>query len=56
MQYFSTFEGIKGWVGAGGALAPQKDSDLAAYSTDLDRKVAQMLAQTRPACASTART
>ena len=33
MQYFSTFEGVKGWVAAGGALAPQKDSDLSAYGT-----------------------
>ncbi len=43
MQYFSTFEGVKGWVAAGGALAPQKDSDLSAYGSDFDRKVAQVL-------------
>jgi alpha-glucoside transport system substrate-binding protein len=43
MQYFSTFEGIKGWVAAGGAIAPQKDSSLSAYGTDFDRKVAQTL-------------
>jgi len=43
MQYFSTFDGVKGWVAAGGALSPHKDSQLSAYGTDLDRKVAQVL-------------
>lgn len=43
MQYFTTFDGVKGWVAAGGALSPHKDSQLSAYGTDLDRKVAQTL-------------
>ncbi len=43
MQYFSTFDGVKGWVASGGALAPQKDSSLSAYTNDMDRKVAQTL-------------
>ncbi len=43
MQYFSTFDGVAGWVSVGGALSPHKNSNLAAYSTDLDRKVAQTL-------------
>jgi len=43
MQYFTTFDGVKGWVAAGGAIAPQKDSTLAAYNSDMDRKVAQTL-------------
>jgi alpha-glucoside transport system substrate-binding protein len=43
MQYFSTFEGIRGWVSAGGAIAPQKDSDLSAYTNPFDRSVAEVL-------------
>ncbi|HEX6607411.1 MAG TPA: ABC transporter substrate-binding protein [Chloroflexia bacterium] len=43
LQYFSTFDGVKGWVQQGGAIAPQNDSDLAAYGSDMDRKVAQTL-------------
>ncbi|HMA34854.1 MAG TPA: ABC transporter substrate-binding protein [Chloroflexia bacterium] len=43
MQYFSTFDGVKGWVQAGGALSPHKNSDITAYSTAMDRKVAQTL-------------
>ncbi len=40
MEWFSTYDGVKGWVKQGGALAPQKDSNLADYPSDLDRKVA----------------
>jgi alpha-glucoside transport system substrate-binding protein len=43
MQYFSTYEGIKGWVVQGGALAPQKDSNLNDYANAVDRKVADTL-------------
>jgi alpha-glucoside transport system substrate-binding protein len=43
MQYFSTFDGVKGWVQQGGAIAPQKDSDLATYTTAIDKKVAETL-------------
>jgi alpha-glucoside transport system substrate-binding protein len=43
MQYFSTFEGVHGWVSAGGAIAPQKDSDMSAYTNPFDRKVAEVL-------------
>lgn len=43
MQWFSTYDGVRGWVKQGGALAPQKDSNLADYPSDLDRKVAQTL-------------
>lgn len=43
LQYFSTFEGVRGWVSVGGALAPQKDSDMSAYSNAFDRKVAEVL-------------
>jgi alpha-glucoside transport system substrate-binding protein len=43
MQYFATYEGVKGWVQAGGALSPHKDSSLDDYGTDTDRKVAEIL-------------
>ena len=43
MQYFTTYASVKGWVAAGGALAPHKDSNLADYTTDTDRKVAETL-------------
>jgi alpha-glucoside transport system substrate-binding protein len=43
MQYFSTYEGIRGWVVQGGALAPQKDSNLNDYANAVDRKVAETL-------------
>jgi alpha-glucoside transport system substrate-binding protein len=43
MQFFSTFDSVKGWAAVGGALAPQKDSDLSVYSNPMDRKVAQTL-------------
>jgi len=43
LQYFSTFDGVKGWVTAGGALSPHNNSDLAAYATPMDKKVAQTL-------------
>jgi alpha-glucoside transport system substrate-binding protein len=45
MQYFTTFDGVKGWVAAGGAISPHKDSQLSGYTTELDRKVAQVLLQ-----------
>jgi alpha-glucoside transport system substrate-binding protein len=43
MQWFTTFEGVKGWAAAGGALAPHNDSDPNVYSNDVDKGVAQIL-------------
>jgi len=43
MQYFSTGEGIKGWLAAGGALGMQKDVDLAWYGSDLERDIAGLV-------------
>ena len=43
MQYFTTYEGVKGWVSAGGALSPHKSSSLEDYGNDVDRKVAEVL-------------
>jgi len=42
MQLFSTGAGVKGWMAAGGALAPQKDSKLDWYGDPTERKVAEL--------------
>jgi len=46
MQYFTTFDSLKGWVGTptGGALSPHNDVDLSAYGSDVERKVQEVLA------------
>jgi len=41
LQWFSTYDGVQGWVKQGGAIAPQKDSNLADYPSEMDRKVAE---------------
>jgi alpha-glucoside transport system substrate-binding protein len=43
MQYFSTGEGIRGWLAAGGALGMQKDVDLSWYGSDLERDIATLV-------------
>jgi len=43
MQWFSTFDGVKGWVQAGGALAPQNDADPKAYTSAIDARVADLI-------------
>jgi alpha-glucoside transport system substrate-binding protein len=43
MQYFSTFDGVKGWVEQGGTNAPQKDADLSVYPDAMSKQVAQTL-------------
>jgi len=43
MEYFTTYDSVRGWVAAGGALSPHKNSNLADYGNDVDRKVAQTL-------------
>jgi alpha-glucoside transport system substrate-binding protein len=45
MQLFSTGAGVKGWMAAGGALAPQKDSKLDWYGDPTERKVAELASQ-----------
>jgi len=42
MQLFSTGEGIKGWLAAGGALAPQKDAQLEWYGSETERGIAKI--------------
>jgi alpha-glucoside transport system substrate-binding protein len=43
MQFFSTGEGIRGWLAAGGALGMQRDVDLSWYGSDLERDIAALV-------------
>ncbi len=43
MQYFATGASVEGWVRAGGAISPHKDSDLSWYSNLVDKKVAEVI-------------
>lgn len=45
MDFFSRGESMKGWLGAGGALAPQNDAKLEWYTNDIERKVAQFISE-----------
>lgn len=42
MQFFSTGEGVKGWIAAGGALSMQKDTQLDWYGVPLERDIAEI--------------
>ena len=44
MQYFAKAEHLKAWLAVGGAIAPQKDADLAWYQNEVDKGVAAILA------------
>ena len=43
MQFFSTGAGVKGWLAAGGALSPHKDTQLEWYGNDIERGVAKLV-------------
>lgn len=43
MAYLATGESMKGWVEAGGFIAPHQDSELDWYQTDVDRRFAELL-------------
>jgi alpha-glucoside transport system substrate-binding protein len=43
MQYFSMADSVKGWVTAGAAISPHKDSSLDWYTSDTAKGVAQIL-------------
>jgi len=43
MQFFATGASIEGWVKAGGAISPHKDSSLDWYTNVVDRKVAEVI-------------
>jgi alpha-glucoside transport system substrate-binding protein len=45
LQWFSSAEHLKPWLQTGGTIAPQNDVDLAWYGKDIDRGVAEILAQ-----------
>jgi alpha-glucoside transport system substrate-binding protein len=43
MEYFSTGESVRGWLGAGGALSPHIDASLDWYGNDVERGVAALV-------------
>lgn len=43
MEFFSTGEGVKGWLQAGGALSPHKDAQLDWYGDDVERGIAALV-------------
>ncbi len=43
MQYFATGASVEGWVKAGGAISPHKDSQLSWYTNVVDQKVAEII-------------
>ncbi len=43
LEYFTTFDSLRGWAAAGGAVSPHKDSDLSAYTNEIDRGVAEII-------------
>ena len=45
MQWFTRAEHLKPWLASGGTVAPQTDVDLAWYGNDIDRGVAEILAE-----------
>jgi alpha-glucoside transport system substrate-binding protein len=43
IDYFTRGESMKGWLGAGGTLAPQNDVQLEWYGNDIDRGIAELV-------------
>jgi alpha-glucoside transport system substrate-binding protein len=44
MEFFTTYESIQPWIKLGtGALSPHKNSNLADYTTDLERNAAKYI-------------
>jgi alpha-glucoside transport system substrate-binding protein len=43
MEFFSTGESVRGWLGAGGALSPHLDASLDWYGDDIERGVAALV-------------
>jgi alpha-glucoside transport system substrate-binding protein len=43
MEYFTTGASVEGWVRAGGAISPHKDSSLDWYTNAVDRGVAEII-------------
>lgn len=47
MQYFTMGEHLKGWMEAGGAIAPQKDANLDWYGNPVDKVVGTAIVQAK---------
>jgi alpha-glucoside transport system substrate-binding protein len=45
MEYFTTGESVRGWLAAGGALSPHLDAQLDWYGDDVERGIAEIVAQ-----------
>jgi alpha-glucoside transport system substrate-binding protein len=43
LQYWTTFDGIRDWVAAGGALSPHNDADASAYGNETDARIAELI-------------
>jgi alpha-glucoside transport system substrate-binding protein len=43
IEYFTTGASVEGWVKAGGAISPHKDSSLDWYTNDVDKGVAKII-------------
>jgi len=43
MEFFTTGESIKTWVQSGGVIAPMNDAKLEWYSSDVDRRMAELI-------------
>jgi alpha-glucoside transport system substrate-binding protein len=43
MEYFTKGEHLKGWMGAGGAMAPQKDASLDWYGSPVERVLGEAI-------------
>jgi alpha-glucoside transport system substrate-binding protein len=47
MQFFTSAESLKTWVRSGGALAPQRDVQLEWYTNPVDRRLGELLKNTK---------
>lgn len=43
MEFFTTGESIKTWIQSGGVIAPMNDAKLEWYSSDMDRRMAELI-------------
>ena len=43
MEFFTTGESVKTWVQSGGMIAPMNDAKLEWYTTELDRRMAELI-------------
>lgn len=43
MEFFTTGESIKSWIQSGGVVAPMNDADPEWYTTDVERRMAELI-------------